>query len=246
MRGRVLMLLVVAMAVAGGTLYFTRQWLQAERDSMTAEVIQEVPEQLFTYVLVASQGLDAGNFVKPEDLRWQAWPDDTMAEEYVIQGMAQMEDYVGAVVRSHIAPGEPITVGRVVRPGERGFLAAVLSPGMRAVAVPVNETSGIAGLIFPGDRVDLLLSHSVPVAGGDNGETFGATETVLQDIRVLAIDQSLDETMEGPQVGDTATLEVTPKQAEMISVMLHRRGAGGAGGCTARNRWPGRPRAGDV
>ena len=94
-----------------------------------------------------------------------------MPETYVLKGQRSEEEMVGAVVRSRIAAGEPITDGAVVKPGDRGFLAAVLSPGMRAVSVPVNATSSHSGLIFPGDRVDLILTQSL---SADEGEIRSA------------------------------------------------------------------------
>ena len=181
-------------------------------------------------VLVASGELVAGQFIKAKHLRWQAWPKKGMAESYFVKGAKRpkqtqdgkpsktaIEDFIGSVVRSRISQGEPITKGRVVRPGDRGFLAAVLQPDMRAVSVPINATTGISGFVFPGDRIDLLLTHSIPT--GKNGKAVRrATETVLSDIRVLAVDQRTDDTEGKAEVAKTATLEVTPKQAEIIAV----------------------------
>jgi pilus assembly protein CpaB len=105
-----------------------------------------------------------------------------------------------------------------VRPGERGFLAAVLRPGFRAITVGVNTTSGIAGFIFPGDSIDLILSHSVG-RQGENGRVRRASETVLADVRVLAIDQSTNDQVEKANPAKNVTLEVTPKQAEIVSLI---------------------------
>jgi len=128
-----------------------------------------------------------------------------------------IKDFVGAVVRSQVMPGEPISTGRIVRPGERGFLAAVLLPGTRAISVPINATTGIAGFVFPGDKVDMLLTHSIN-QGGKGSAVRRASETVLSDIRVLAVDQRTDDVNGKAIVAKTATLEVTPKQAEVIAV----------------------------
>jgi pilus assembly protein CpaB len=129
---------------------------------------------------------------------------------------------IGTVVRLPIAAGQPITSSRIVRPGEQGFLAAALKPGMRAISVAISDTSGIAGLVFPGDRVDLLLTHDIEAVGGGTSKRH-VSETVLENIRILAIDQSLnhqvDEKGTGPaMVAKTATIEVSPKQAEMVAV----------------------------
>ena len=156
----------------------------------------------------------AGSFVKPEHVRWQAWPEEAVGDSYLLEGTAKPEDIVGAVVRRGIAAGEPVTNGRIVRPGDRGFLAAVLQPGMRAISVSVNPTTGIAGLVFPGDRVDLLLTQTIP-----SGNTPRmASETVLENVRVLAIDQVLNDQSGEPTLGKNTTIEVTPKQAEVVAV----------------------------
>ena len=216
MRLRIIILLVIAAVVGFGTVHFTRQWLDAERSRMTPEtrVVQAVAS---THVLVAARNLPRGQFVRLEDLRWQAWPDEDVPETYMQQGSHQLEEFVGAVARVSLMAGEPVTRRRLVKPGERGFLAAVLTPGMRAVAVPINETSGVAGLVFPGDRVDVLLTHSVQPFGASR--VHKATETVLTNIRVLAIDQVINDTGGQPRVGRTATFELTPHQVEMVQVL---------------------------
>jgi pilus assembly protein CpaB len=122
-----------------------------------------------------------------------------------------LKDLVGSVVRRAIAAGEPVSIGRLVKPGNRGFLAAVLRPGYRAVSLRINATSSISGLVFPGDRVDVILTHTV--------NARRVSETVLTNVRVLAIDQQTNDQAQAPKVGKHATFEVTPKQAEMFSVL---------------------------
>jgi pilus assembly protein CpaB len=124
----------------------------------------------------------------------------------------------GAVLRRPSAEGEPITYGNIVKPGERGFLAAVLDPGLRAVSVPVDEASSNAGLIFPGDHVDLILTQKL----GEEGEAERqVSETVLEDVRVLAMGRRL-RSEEGEEASGgqarTATLEVTPAGAEKVAL----------------------------
>jgi pilus assembly protein CpaB len=167
-------------------------------------------------VLVAADDLPAGTLIIPEQLRWQAWPDDSLAEAYVLDGERPLEDFAGAVVRSSLAAGHPVTDAVVVRPGDRGFLAAVLRPGRRAVTVSVNATTGIAGFVFPGDRVDVILTHAL---GKRPGGRRHASETVLSDLRVIAVDQKTDDQNGEVRVAKTATLEVSPKEAEMIAML---------------------------
>ena len=127
----------------------------------------------------------------------------------------------GSVVRYAITAGAPVTQGALVKPGDRGFLAAALGPGMRAVTISVSAQSGVAGFVFPGDRVDLMLTQEVP--GGGDGPPLKAAETIIRNIRVLAADQRTDKTVdeEGKTVvanTSNVTLEATPKIAEKIAV----------------------------
>jgi pilus assembly protein CpaB len=116
-------------------------------------------------------------------------------------------------VRKHIAAGQPITGGSIVKPGQRGFMAAVLNPGMRAVSLSTSAVSSVAGFVFPGDRVDILLTHRV---GGRRGRLV--TETMMTKVRVLAIDQKVTDGNQKAKVGKTVTVEVTPRQAEVMAV----------------------------
>jgi len=214
--------LAIAIIVSLGTVFAARSWLQSQLASREAPapttVVAGAPTKM---VLVAKTDMPAGQFVRPENLRWQSWPEDGVAESYVVEGKGKLEDFVGAVVRSGVTNGEPILEGRVVRPGDRGFMAAVLSPGNRAVTVPVTPSSGLAGFVFPGDRVDVILTVTVQPEGKDGqkeGAERRASETVLQDIRVLAVDQRADDQKHEITPAKTATLEVTPKQAEIVAV----------------------------
>jgi len=134
---------------------------------------------------------------------------------------ARLKSFAGWVARNPISAGEPLSETKIIAPGNRGFLAAVLRPGMRAISVPVTITSGISGFIFPGDQVDLMITHQIPTgtAGGNSGGyEHKAAETVLHDVRVIAIDQRLESKSGEAVVAHTATLEVTPKQTEMIAL----------------------------
>lgn len=222
MNPRSIILILFALLFAGGTVYFANSWLNAQRNALSRTQARpqqvEAPEHA---ILVAKRPLPAGTFVRKEHLRWQAWPKAELAKSYVeradsdAQVDKQIAAFTGAVVRKGIAVGEPITTGRVVKPGERGFLAAVLHPDMRAVSVKVKDFTATAGFIFPGDRVDLLLTHTIKQ--GKIGRR--ASETVLTNIRVLAVDQRTDDlNAKAKAKVKTVTLEVTPKQVEMVNV----------------------------
>lgn len=214
---RRIVFLLVALLASASTIVLGRMWLQAERASLAA---QKPVEKLGLAVLVAKGNLPSGHFVRPENLRWQPWPEGGLAPSYVVSDQHKLEDYVGAVVRVGLADGEPITDTRVVRPGDRGFLAAVLTPGDRAITVNVTPSSGVAGFVFPGDRVDLVGAFKVEFESADGARRLPhvASETVLHDVRVLAVDQKVDDQSKDVTVAKTATIEVTPKQAEVISV----------------------------
>ncbi len=216
MSPRNIILIAFALIAALGTAMLARGWINSQRVVTAAPT--PVPVEASQYVLVAKTPLPAGRFIKPEDLRWQAWPDNQMPATYLLKGKRQPEELTGSVVRSGIAADEPITDARLVKPGDRGFMAAVLEPGFRAVSVSVTATSGIAGFVFPGDRVDLLVTHSVKNDDVDGRKKALATETVLRDVRVVAIDQRTDDQNSTPTVARTITFEVTPKQAEMVNV----------------------------
>ncbi len=213
---RRIIVLLIAVIAAGGTAMYARSWV-AHRETTT--VAAPAAKQDIHEVLVADSDLAAGMFIKPQHLRWQRWPTDDVPDTYVLRGKRTDTEMVGAVVRSSIATGEPITDGAVVKPGDRGFLAAVLDPGMRAVSVPINATSSNAGLIFPGDRIDLILTQTL--TSGD-GSTRRVSETVLKDIRIIAMGAATSDLAEAGKANEkakTATFEVTPQQAESVALL---------------------------
>src|SRR5918995_2405028 len=216
---RRIIVLLVAVVAAGATAMYARSWIEGQQKNVTM-VAAPASEQVYE-VLVANATLPAGSFVKPQHLRWQRWPTDDVPDSYVLNGVRSDEEMVGAVVRKRIATGEPITDGAVVKPGERGFLAAVLDPGMRAVSVPLTPTSSNSGLIFPGDRVDLILTQSL-IESESEGSIRRVSETVLSDIRIIAMGA---DTRDDPREGEanekakTATVEVTPRQAEEVALL---------------------------
>jgi pilus assembly protein CpaB len=221
MSTRTVLLVLVALLFAGATAFFVRDRMSVSRPEKVAEQVQ-APPKVVKKVLVAKSDLPTGLLMKEEHLRWQSWPDEDIDAAYVIEEGSDITKYYGAVVKRGIAAGQPVTAAQVVKPGDRGFLAAVLKPGMRAVTVGVNEQTGVAGLIFPGDRVDILMSYVLaPPAGAPEGTpSRRAAETVLENVRVLALEQSLSAPQEGHGIkANVATLEVTPKQAEMLSVV---------------------------
>ncbi|HZT89743.1 MAG TPA: Flp pilus assembly protein CpaB [Stellaceae bacterium] len=223
MRARSLILIMIAVLLAGGTAMLARSWLARQR----AEPAQASPLALpapAKSVLVTRAAIQRGQILRPDDLVWQPWPEGVLDKSYVLLGTRTPKDFAGSVARFPLGPGEPITDAKIVNPGTRGFLAAVLRPGKRAISVPITPTSGISGFIFPGDFVDILITETFPKTGGaDNSPGQGQTdrkaaETVLHNVRVIGIDQRLEGKPGEAIVGHTATLEVTPKEGEIIEL----------------------------
>ena len=231
MNRRRVILIAAALMIAIVSVVLIRNFLDNQQPVTIVQEAQQAPQ---LQVLVAAQNLPTGTLIQPDQLRWRAWPeDDNQLERYIVQGKnadfgqpvgegqtpVDMSAFVGSVVRQGLNAGEPITEGRLIKPGERGFLAAVLNPDMRAVSVPINAVSGIAGFVFPGDRVDLILTHNIAISNDANRPSRVASETILSGVRVLAIDQSVNDQNNQPQVAQIATLEVLPKEAEVIMVV---------------------------
>lgn len=218
MNRRRIILVAAAFVIAIGSVVLLRGFLASQQPVQVVQAPAQEPE---LRILVAAQDLPAGTLVQPEQIRWRAWPkDDNNLERYVVEGGGVGADlFHGAVVRQGLRAGEPVTEGRLIKPGERGFLAAVLNPDMRAVSVPINAVSGIAGFVFPGDRVDMILTHNIQVPADGARPNRVVSETVLSGVRVLAIDQSVNDQNDKPQVAQIATLEVLPKEAELVMVV---------------------------
>jgi pilus assembly protein CpaB len=217
---RRIIVFLLALVVAGVTAVYARSWINNQQRPVTVISAPQPADENVSEVLVADVDIPSGRFIKPQQVRWQRWPSDSVPEHYVLKDRSEKDAFVGAVVRRGLFAGQPITKASVVKPGDRGFLAAVLSPGMRAVSVPINATSGNSGLIFPGDRVDLILTQTL--GGGDNDSTRRVSETALSNIRIIAMGASTsDAAQEGKShpKARTATLEVTPRQAESVALV---------------------------
>ncbi|PIW54167.1 MAG: Flp pilus assembly protein CpaB [Sphingomonadales bacterium CG12_big_fil_rev_8_21_14_0_65_65_10] len=210
-----LVLLIGALVIAIGTALMARSLFAgaAAPEAQASAVQPQGPR-----VLVAQRTLPVGTIITADALNFQLWPADMVQDAYFLDGETDVSKLIGTVVRFPVTAGQPVTQGALVSPGDRGFLAAALGPGMRAVTVQVNDQTGVSGFVFPGDRIDLVLTQEV---SGD-GQALKASETILRNLRVLATDKMRDaQTEEGQTVvtGFTyVTLEVTPKIAEKIAV----------------------------
>lgn len=208
-------LFAAAALLAIGTAVLVQNWLESERAAMKPQAAKPAPS---TRVLVAKNNVAIGHFINADNVKWIDWPNGGIQPSYLVEGKRQVADIAGSVVRYALSAGEPITDGKIVSPGDRGFLAAVLQPGMRAVSVPINLTSGISGFVFPGDRVDIVLVHVYKQGGGEGERDRRAGETVLTDVRVLAVDQKTDSKNNEPILARSITFEVNSKQAEILAL----------------------------
>ncbi|KPH59570.1 Flp pilus assembly protein CpaB [Novosphingobium aerophilum] len=213
-----LVLLATALLIAVVTAMAARSMF-AGAAAPQAEAAQQA-QPTGPKVLVAQRALPVGTIITADAVSYQDWPKELVKDAYFIDGESDMQKLLGTVVRFQITAGQPVTQGALVAPGDRGFLAAALGPGMRAVTIPVSAKTGVGGFVFPGDHVDLVLTQEV--RGSDGGDALRASETILRNLRVLATDQATDnEVVDGKTVVhafSTVTLEVTPRIAEKVAV----------------------------
>lgn len=214
---RKLILLLVALIIAGATVMLAHSMMTGNVNNTSG--MQAAPVQKTHEVLVAARDLPSGTLIKEADLKWQIWPADDEASGFAVKGKNETSEFVGAVVRQGLRLGEPILNGRVVKTHEQGFMSAVLNPGMRAVSISLTPIGGVAGFVFPGDRVDVILAHQVTRKTDAESTGRKVSETMLKNVRVLALDQKTDDQTSEPKIAQTATLEVTPKQAEKLALV---------------------------
>ena len=220
MDARKLLLLIMALVMAGISAVVVRGMFGGKSEAEAAP-IAAAPQPSGPEVAVAIRPLPVGTIIGPDSFRYQRWPAELVGKTYYVKGEGDLTALNGSVVRYALTAGAPVTQGSLVKPGDRGFLAAALGPGMRAVTISVSAQSGVAGFVFPGDRVDLMLTQEVP--GGGDGPALKAAETIIRNVRVLAADQRTDKTVDEQGktvVANTSnvTLEATPKIAEKIAV----------------------------
>ena len=208
----------VALLAAGGAAFLMMQSPQQE-----PVVVERQGPVKTTDLAVAAAELPIGQVLKSGDLRWQAWPTDYVPAGTVSKAEAPggLPEFDGSIVRSPILAGEPIRRDKLVKANSNAFLSAILPPGMRAVAISIDTrgSTSAGGFILPNDRVDILRTYRDDEASKAGGIDVQNSETILSNIRVLAIGQNVqDKNGEKVVTGDTATLEVTPAQTEALSL----------------------------
>ncbi len=225
---------LIAVAIGSGLLIalLVYNWLDAleARSSVASGSAEHSAEETIS-VLVASEDLVRGARLSPENVGWRQWPRDYVREEYLVQGQTSDKAIYAAIAKGAIFNGTPILKHSVVFSDGTNSLSALLEPHMRAVSITVNAETSVSGFVTPGDRVDVLLTR------GGSGATSGllsgitdaisapssdasmiAAETILSDVQVLAVDQNTDDSRTTPELADTVTLELTPREAEVVRV----------------------------
>jgi pilus assembly protein CpaB len=206
----------VALIAAIAAFFISSSMLQPP----PAPKIQEVQVNS-TEVLVASADIPVGQLVNETNLRWVAWPKDAVGRGYITKdggGAAKMRELSGSIARSSLMAGEPVNQQKLIKAGSGGVLAAILPAGMRAVSTKISQASAAGSLILPNDHVDVILIREMR---GKNGGQDHVSDTLFRNVRVIAVGQQI-ETKEGKKSADadakTATLELTPRQAEMLAL----------------------------
>jgi pilus assembly protein CpaB len=201
-------------------------WLGQNDAGTTVAQVEKIEDR--TAILVATRVIAAGSPVLRSDMQWKELQGPETNSGTLVRGQISEAEFVGAITRRSFAEGEPLTSDDLVKTGDRKFLAALLAPGKRAVAVPIESQQSASGLVLPGDRVDVILTHILLEAAGSLSGPVA--ETILRDVRVIAVDQTLTPAQK-PTSADTAlpvearatrvvTLEVDEQQAQPLVVAL--------------------------
>ncbi|PYE89245.1 Flp pilus assembly protein CpaB [Phyllobacterium leguminum] len=211
---RVVILAVAVIAAAGAG--YVAMGMSAPAPAVTDTAAPQ-PQIELRDVLVATENLGVGAELN-DQMRWQAWPAESISDGYLTRDAEPeaLDQLKGSTVRLQLMSGEPIRKAKLIGPGQ-SFMSAMLPPGMRAVATQISADTSAGGFILPNDFVDVIMTRKQEDEGG---KPRFLTETILENIRVLAIDQAIQEDEKGNKVivGQTATLELTPQQAEIIIV----------------------------
>lgn len=211
-------IVVLGIAVVAGGLAALMAGRQAAVEAPTPAPVANLD---ITEVLVAKGDIGLGQSVSAADMQWQTWPVAAAGPSFIRkpQKPNAIQDFSGSIARAPMVAGEPIREAKLIKANGSGFMAAILPAGMRAVSTEISAETGAGGFILPNDRVDVLLSRRDRDAEKSAGHDTFVSETILNNIRVLAIDQAIEE-KNGQKVvvGKTATLELSPRQAETLAL----------------------------
>jgi pilus assembly protein CpaB len=211
-------LVVLGVAVAAGGI---AAYLAAGRREPPPPPVAAAPPLETVEVLVAKSDLNRGQVIANQDIGWQAWPKAAANAGFIKKSDRPdaVNDFVGAIVRVAMLAGDPIRGPYVVMAKGSGFMAAILPKGMRAVAVDISAVTSAGGFILPDDHVDVVLTRRDKAAERATGVEKFVSNTILRNVKVLAVDQSIDEKADAKvALGRTATLELTQSQAQTLEL----------------------------
>jgi pilus assembly protein CpaB len=208
--------IMIGFAALFGVLavFLAQGWLNSQAE-MRARNLDSQKKPLATQtVVVAAKPLRYGNELTAQSMREIPWPDAPLPDG----AFARISDVLQGgkrIVLTAIEPNEAVLSVKITGPGQRATLSALVAPGMKAITIRVNEVEGVGGFVLPGDRVDVSLTRQYKE---DDGQSGGATQVVLQDVRVLAVDQVADERVANPAVAKSVTLEVDMIGAQKLEL----------------------------
>jgi pilus assembly protein CpaB len=225
MLARNILLAIGILALAAGIMLAV-VWLRQPQTTGTQATAPVLPTR---EALVAARPIPAGTLLRLEDMAWGEVPAAEVLATNILRGTASETDFVGSVTRRAFREREPLAASALVKPGDRDFLVAALAPGSRAISIAVDAAQSESGLMLPGDRVDVVLTQTFNTPGTADPRLRSVSETVLHDLRIIAVDQTLNPNAKPaePRLGagaadfrlpKTITLEVTEQQAEMLLV----------------------------
>lgn len=227
MRKARLAIITVLVAMVPLTAIIGAWWYLRPRPEAPRPKAAAPPPKPLPVVLTASKDLAIGSLITVNDIMWSPLANGAILSGHMLKGKAKPSNVIGAVVRRAVDKGTPLTWPAIVRPGEYGFLAAALRPDHRAVTIMVNRATSQAGLIYPGDRVDVILT--VKVQEGNTSKTNTFTGTILEDIRVVAVNRQVESSVAkqtkpaaSRNAASTVTLEVLPGEAERLVLATSR------------------------
>jgi pilus assembly protein CpaB len=210
-------IVVLIIAIAAGGIAA----LLAGRSEAPPPALAPVAQIETVEVLIAGNDIGLGGTVSSQDLRWQTWPAESAGSQFIRRGdnPDAINQLAGSITRASFANGEPIREAKLIKAKSSGYMAAILPKGKRAIAIDIAPDTSAAGFILPNDHVDIILSRrdnkDADKAAGADTHTG---EIILSNIRVLAIDQTVeDKNGQRVVIGKTATLELSPHQSEMLA-----------------------------
>lgn len=205
--------------LAGGVAYM----LSGREPPAPIQVVQQAADTVD--ILVAKSDIGLGRALLPDDVKWQPWPTSAASGQFIRKSSRPdaIDEFKGAIARAPFVSGEPIREQKLIKADGSGFMSAILSPGMLAYSTDISPETGVGGFILPNDRVDVLLTRRDQEQQKQGGNDGFVSETVLRSVRILAIDQTVEE-KNGQKVvvGKTATLELSPRQTETLALSRQR------------------------